>query len=261
MPEISACIISYNEEKKIEDCLKSVDGVADEIVVVDSLSSDRTVDIASRYTDRIFHQAFLGHVAQKNLAVSKARYDWILNLDCDERLSPQLRQSILAVKDRLDRYDAYQMARRTFYVYRWLNHCWYPDKKIRLFNKHKARWSGVRLHEKVLVDSNTVRLLQGDILHYSFDSISDHIQTLDQFTEISAGEILDRGKKVFLLTPFSHALWIFIRMYVLRRGFFDGYAGLAASVLSSVHVFTKYSKVIFYRRLQKPPPGNRQKAE
>ena len=255
MTRISACIISYNEENKIENCLRSLDGVVDEIVVVDSLSTDRTVEIASAFTDRIFHQPFLGHVAQKNLSVSKARYDWILNLDCDERLSSQLRQSILEVKDRLDRYDAYQMARKTFYVYRWLNHCWYPDKKIRLFNKHKARWSGVKLHEKVQVDSGQVQFLSGDILHYSFDSLSAHIQTLDNFTEIGAAEILESGKKVFLLTPFSHGLWIFIRMYILRRGFLDGYAGLAASALSSVHVFVKYSKVLMRRRQQKTDPS------
>ena len=250
MPEISACIISYNEEKKIEDCLKSLAGVADEIVVVDSLSTDRTREIAARYTDNITNQAFLGHVEQKNLAVSKTRYDWVLSLDCDERLSSELQQSILAIKDDLDHTDAYLMARRTFYVYRWLNHCWYPDKKVRLFNKHKARWAGINPHDKVIVDSGKVRMVSGDILHYSFDSISAHIQTLDRFTEISAGEITASGKKVTVLTPFTHALWTFFRMYFLQRGFLDGFAGMVASVLSFMHVFVKYSKVYFYYRSQ-----------
>jgi glycosyltransferase involved in cell wall biosynthesis len=142
MAKISACIISFNEEDKIEDCLKSVQGVADEIIVVDSLSTDRTKEIATKYTDKIFDQEFLGHVEQKNLAVSKASHDWIISLDCDERLTPELRDSVLAVKDSLDRADAYKMARRTFYVYRWLNHCWYPDSKIRLFNRKTAKWGG-----------------------------------------------------------------------------------------------------------------------
>lgn len=248
MPKISACIISYNEEKKIEDCLRSLDGVADEIIVVDSLSGDATRDIARNYTDRIFEQAFLGHVEQKNLAVSKASHDWILSLDCDERLSDELKAGILAIKDALDKTDAYRMARKTFYVYRWLNHCWYPDKKVRLFNKHKAHWGGVNPHDRVVVDSGRISDLRGDILHYSFDSISAHLQTLDKFTEIGAGEIIKRGKKVNLLSPFTHATWTFIRMYILRLGFMDGFAGLVASLLSFVHVFVKYSKVIFYRR-------------
>jgi glycosyltransferase involved in cell wall biosynthesis len=122
MPKISACIISYNEEKKIEDCLRSLQGVADEIVVVDSLSNDATTAIAKKYTDQIYEQKFLGHVEQKNLAVSKANYDWILSLDCDERLSEELKASILAIKDQLDDFDAYRMPRKTFYVYRWLNY-------------------------------------------------------------------------------------------------------------------------------------------
>ena len=244
MPEISACIISYNEEKKIEDCLKSLAGVADEIVVVDSMSTDSTLEIAARYTDNITHQAFLGHVEQKNLAVSKATHDWVLSLDCDERLSSRLQHSIVAAKDNLDRYDAYAMARKTFYVYRWLNHCWYPDRKVRLFHKQKARWEGVNPHDKVIVGSSSVHTLSGDILHYSFDSISDHIQTLDKFTEISAGEITASGRRVTLLTPFSHALWTFIRMYFIQRGFLDGFAGMVASVLSFMHVYVKYSKVL-----------------
>ena len=139
MPKISACIISFNEEKKIEDCLKSLQPVVDEIIVVDSLSTDKTVEIASKYTDKIFHQKFLGYIEQKNLAASKASYDWILSLDCDERLAPPLQQSINAIKDSLDAHSASRMARKTFYVYRWLNYCWYPDKKVRLFNKNTAR--------------------------------------------------------------------------------------------------------------------------
>ena len=257
MPQISACIISYNEEKKIEECLQSLDGVADEIILVDSLSDDKTLEIASRYTDKITRQAFLGHVQQKNLAVSKARYDWILSLDCDERLSPRLKQSILEIKEKLPRYDAYKMARKTYYVYRMLDHCWYPDFKVRLFNKHKARWGGVNPHDKVLVDGGRVQLLRGDILHYSFDSISAHIQTLDTFTEIGAREIIKSGKKVSLTTPLSHGLWMFHRMYFFKLGFLDGFAGLVASVLSFVHVFVKYSKVLFYLRLQKDNPSSR----
>ena len=250
MTAISACIISYNEEKKIEDCLKSLEGIADEILVVDSLSEDSTVEIASKYTDKIFRQEFLGHLNQKNLAVEKAQYDWILSLDCDERLSPELRKSILEIKEDLNRYDAYKMTRRTFYVYRWLNHCWYPDIKVRLFNKNKAHWGGANIHEKVIVETDEIGTLDGDLLHYSFDSISAHIQTIDKFTEISATELIKSGKKVSLLAPFSHAVWTLIRMYIVKFGFLDGFAGLIASSLSFMHAYVKYSKVIVYRRLQ-----------
>lgn len=251
MPKISACIISFNEEKKIEDCLKSLQPVVDEIIVVDSLSTDKTVEIASKYTDNIYNQKFLGHIEQKNLAVSKANHDWVLSLDCDERLAPQLQQSINAIKDSLDVHRAYRMARKTFYVYRWLNYCWYPDKKVRLFNKNTARWGGTNPHDRVMVDGDDIVDLRGDIQHYSFDSISAHIQTLDKFTEIGAEEIIKKGKKVSLLDPLLHAKWTFFRLYILKRGFLDGFAGFVVSMLSFMHVFTKYSKVIFYQRRRK----------
>lgn len=248
MALISACIISYNEERKIEDCLKSLQGIADEIVVVDSLSQDATLKIVEQYTDKIFEQAFLGHVEQKNLAVSKASHNWILALDCDERISPELRDSILRVKDDLEAHDAYNMARKTYYIYRWLNHCWYPDKKVRLFNRDKAHWGGTNPHDRVEVDSDNIQFLEGDIQHYSFDSVSAHLQTIDKFTEIGAAEIIKRGKSVGLLAPFTHGFWTFFKLYILRRGFLDGFAGLLASILSFVHVFVKYSKVICHNK-------------
>ena len=228
MPKISACIISFNEEKKIEACLQSLLPIADEIVLVDSLSSDKTLEIAGKYTDNIFEQKFLGHIEQKNLAVEKASNDWILSLDCDERLSEDLQQSILSIKDQLDNADAYCMSRKTFYIYRWLNHCWYPDIKTRLFN-------------------NIVRL-KGDIQHYSFDSISDHIQTIDKFTEIGADELIRKNKRFNIFSPLTHASWIFIKLYIIKRGFLDGFAGLTVSVLSYMHVYIKYSKAYIKRK-------------
>ena len=253
MAKISACVISYNEEKKIEDCLKSLLPVVDEIIIVDSLSNDDTLNIAEKYSDKIFHQEFLGHIEQKNLAVSKASHDWILSLDCDERLTEELQQSILSIKDDLDtgQLDAYQMARKTFYVYRWLNHCWYPDKKIRLFNKNTARWGGTNPHDRVVTDGTNISLLNGDILHYSFDSISDHLKTIEHFTEIGADEIVKKNKSVSVFSPITHASWTFLKLYVFKRGFLDGFAGLVVSVLSYMHVFIKYSKArIKYKQVK-----------
>jgi len=248
MPNISACIIAFNEEDKIDDCLQSLLPVADEIVVVDSHSTDRTLEIARGYTDKVFEQAFLGHIEQKNLALEKASHDWILSLDCDERLSPELQQSILAVKDKLDSADAYCMSRKTFYVYRWLNHCWYPDIKTRLFNRNNARWGGTNPHDHIVTEGNNIVRLKGDIYHYSFDSISDHLQTIDKFTEIGADELIRNKKSFNRLSPLTHASWQFLKLYILKRGFLDGFAGLTVSVLSYMHVYIKYSKALIKRR-------------
>lgn len=258
MPSMSACIISYNEEKKIKACLESLVPVVDEIIVVDSNSHDKTIEIAKQYTDKVFNHDFLGHVEQKNLAVSKASYDWILALDCDERLSPALQDAILNIKEKLDDFDAYRVARKTFYVYRWLNHVWYPDKKVRLFNKNTARWGGVNPHDKVIVDGDAIHDLKGDLLHLSFDSISDHIQTMDIFTEIGAHEIIKKGKNVTIITPFVHASWTFLQLYIFKLGFLDGVAGLVASFLSYVHVFVKYSKVLLIRRQKRMDQHSRE---
>ena len=247
MAKISACIISYNEENKIEDCLKSLEGIVDEIIVVDSLSTDKTKEIVKKYTDKIYDQKFLGHVEQKNLAVEKAKFDWILSLDCDERLTEELKKSILKIKDNIETADAYRMARKTFYVYRWLNHCWYPDTKTRLFNKASARWAGINPHDHVEVKGTNIKTLNGDLLHYSFNSISEHIQTLDLFTEIGADEIIRRNKKVSIISPWTHGLWTFLKLYFIKRGFMDGYAGLVVAVLSGMHAFVKYNKVLFKR--------------
>ncbi len=252
MEKISACVISFNEEKKIEDCLQSLAPLVDEIVVVDSESQDRTVEIARRFTDRVINQPFLGYVEQKNFAVEQARHDWILSLDCDERISPELHASIVAIKGRLGEQDGYRIARRTFYVYRWINHCWYPDAKVRLFDRRKARWGGINPHDRVEVASDRVAWLDGDILHYSFDSISDHLKTIDRFTEIGARELIARDRKVTIFSPVSHGLWTFIKVYLIKRGFLDGFAGFVVAVLSFMHAFVKYAKARIMLRERDP---------
>ena len=251
MSKISATIISFNEEQKIEDCLKSLLPIVDEIIVIDSHSTDATVEIARRYTGHVYLHPFSGHIEQKNYAISKASHDWILSLDCDERISPELRESILAIKENLDQHDAYCMPRKTFYVYRWLNHVWYPDRKIRLFHRCKAHWGGLNPHDRVEVDGNKIILLTGDIFHYSFDSLSHHLQTVDKFSEISAREIINKNKKITLISPLGHAVFAFIRLYFLKRGFLDGFAGFVVSILSFMHAFLKYSKaIIMYQQQQ-----------
>ncbi len=248
MAKISACIISFNEEKKIEDCLKSLVNIADEIIVVDSNSTDDTVEIAKRYTDKVIQQDFLGYIEQKNFAIQQASHDWILSLDCDERLSPELQQSMLAIKENISQADAYKMPRKTFYVYRWLNHCWYPDIKTRLFNKHTAHWGGTNPHDHIISNGDNIKQLDGDIYHYSFDSISDHLQTIDKFTEIGAQELIKKNKSFNMFSPITHSTWLFIKIYFIKRGFLDGYAGFLVATLSFMHVFIKYNKAIIMRK-------------
>ncbi len=248
MQPITACVISFNEERKIVQCLASLRGVVDEIVLVDSHSTDRTLELAAPYADKIISQEFLGHIEQKNFAVAQASHDWILSLDCDECLTPELADSITKRKPALDEHPAYEFTRKTFYVYRWLEHTWYPEYRTRLFDRRRARWAGTNPHDKVELDEGRPQRLTGDLEHYSFDSISDHIKTLDHFTEIAARELIKRNKPVTILTPFTHACWVFFKLYILRRGFLDGLAGISASVLSFMHVFAKYTKVLTYRR-------------
>jgi len=251
MPKISACIISFNEEKKIEACLKSLQTVADEIIIVDSNSSDRTPEIAKKYTDKIFFHDFQGYGKQKNFATDKASNNWIISLDCDECLSTELQKSIKSMKNNLDDNAVYSMARKTFYIYRWLNHCWYPDRKVRLFNKVKTRWLDNDVHESINTVNMQTTVLNGDILHYSFDNLSDHLKTIDSFTEIGASEIVRKNKPVNIFSPVTHASWTFIKLYIFKLGFLDGFAGFVVSVLSYMHVFIKYSKAIMKYRQQK----------
>ena len=254
MAKISACIISFNEEKKIEDCLKSLQSVADEIIIVDSNSTDKTLEIAKKYTDKIFLHDFQGYGKQKNLATDKAANNWVLSLDCDERLSAGLQSSIKTIKDNLDDNAVYSMARKTFYIYRWLNHCWYPDRKVRLFNKSKTRWLDNDVHESVDTGNLQIITLGDDILHYSFDSISDHLKTIDKFTQIGADDLLKKGRRISVISPVTHASWTFFKLYFLKRGFLDGFAGLTVSVLSYMHVFIKYSRAYIIQKSNRDEP-------
>ncbi len=248
MAKISACIISFNEEKKIEDCLKSLQAVVDEIIIIDSNSTDKTLEIAKKYTDKIFLHDFQGYGKQKNWATSKATNNWVISLDCDERLSPELQSAIISIKSNLDENAVYNMARKTFYVYRWLNYCWYPDRKTRLFNKTKTGWLDNDVHESINTRGLKTKALSGDILHYSFDSISDHLKTIDRFTDIGADDLIQRKKSFNIFSPITHASWTFIKLYFIKRGFMDGFAGLIVAVLSYMHVFIKYSKAIIKRK-------------
>ena len=256
MEKLSVTIITYNEEKNIRDCLNSVKW-ADEIVVVDSFSTDKTIEICKEYTDRFYQNKWPGFVEQKNFALNKASHNWVLSIDADERISDELGEEIKKLLttplsppsqggDKRDVFDGYYIPRKTFYVKSWILHCgWYPDYKIRLFKKDKGRWEGTggtAIHESVKVDGKT-GYLKGDILHYSFLSISSHLKTINSFTSISAMENLKKGKKAGILSILLRPSFNFFKMYILKRGFLDGLPGLIVSILSSYHVFIKYTKM------------------
>lgn len=241
---ISVCIITCNEEIKIRDCLESVRW-ADEIVVVDSHSSDATVDICREYTDRVIVRDWPGHIEQKNFAIDSASHEWILSLDADERVSDTLRDEIekLRADGHLEDADGYRFPRLVNYAGHWVKHCgWYPGYKTRLFRKSNGRWGGQNPHDRVNL-TGTERTLKGDLLHYSFDSVSDHLKTIDSFTTISAQELYKKGKRVGILSQIFRALWCFNRMYFLQLGILDGRAGLTICTLSACHVFVKYAKL------------------
>ena len=241
--KISAVVITFNEEDKIEAALQSVAGIASEIVVVDSLSTDRTVKLARKYTDRVFERKWTSYADQKNFANSQAFHPWILSLDADERLSPELRKELLALKNDEPACSAFSIPRQVFYLGRWIKHSgWYPDRKIRLFRRDQARWEGEYVHEKLAV-AGEVKMLKGVIHHFTYRNISDHLARINQFSDLGAQKLYAAKKKCrwvhLLVLPGSR----FLKSYILKGGFLDGFAGLAISVLNGYAIFVRYAKL------------------
>ncbi len=250
MNKISAVIITYNEEKNIGRCIKSISDIADEIIVLDSFSTDKTEKICRQYNIKFFQHKFDGHIQQKNRAIDLASNKYVLSLDADEALSDTLKQSIQAVKKDLTKYDAYSFNRLTNYCGKWIKHGgWYPDTKIRLWNKEKGKWGGTNPHDKVIMENNSkIKHLKGDLLHYSYYSISQHIQQIDKFTTIGAKEVVAKGKTSSLFKAIYKSVWKFIRDYIIKLGFLDGYHGFVVYYLSAVATFIKYIKVKEYKK-------------
>ena len=242
--QLSVAIITYNEEKNIRRCLESVKDIADEIVVVDSFSTDNTEVICREFNVKFILYKFIGYIQKKNYALQQTKFNYVLSLDADEVLSKDLRENILIVKNNWEN-DAYSFNRLTNFCGKWIKHCgWYPDVKIRLIDKRNGKWGGQNPHDKIILNENhVVKHIKGDLLHYSFNTIEEHIAQINKFSEITANELYKKGRKSnFLLIIFS-PFFKFIKSYIFKLGFLDGFFGFVVCVNSAYANYLKYIKL------------------
>jgi glycosyltransferase involved in cell wall biosynthesis len=242
--KISAVLITYNEQEKIEACLESLGDLCDDIVVLDSFSTDSTVELSRRFTERVIQEKWHGYAKQKQLATDLAEHDWVLSLDGDEKLSARLRQQLLEWKIRPDdNYDSFKLPRLTFFMGRWIRHTtWYPDRQVRLFRRSRARWQGGNIHEGVTAEGQQ-GTFSGHLLHYTYASISEYLVQLENFSSLAAMDYHELGKKVGALRLVFSPPGVFLKNYIARAGFMDGIPGLVVSILASTSTFFKYLKL------------------
>jgi glycosyltransferase involved in cell wall biosynthesis len=242
--KISATIIVRNEEENMAAVCETVSW-ADEIVIVDSDSTDRTVEIARRYTDKVFNRPFRGYKDKHEFADAQTTGDWIFWIDADERVTPGLRDSIAGLRqlDPSTLPDGFRIARSTQYLARWIKHSgWYPDYQMRLYRKAASHWDGVSPHETARVQGR-VETLPGEFLHYTKRNLSEHHRVLDEYTTLASAYHWERRKQARGIDLFALPIAAFIRTYVLKRGFQDGVPGLIIAMFTAYSVFLKYAKV------------------
>ena len=243
MIKLSAVIITLNEEKNIARCIDSLKSVADEILVVDSLSTDATRAICEKKGVRFIEQKFLGYVEQKNFALKLATYDHVISLDADEALDETLQNEIIKLKENYV-FDGYKFNRLTMYNGFWVRHCgWYPDVKVRIVKKEKANWVGNNPHDALEIQG-TVGYVRGDLLHYSYDSISAHILQTNKFSTIEAQSLFNKGKRATIMKMVTRPPFQFFKDYILRKGFLDGHYGFIICFINSLYVLLKYAKMM-----------------
>jgi len=238
---ISVVIITYNEQNNIRRCLESVKDIADEIIVVDSFSTDDTRKICLEYGVRFYEHRFEGYAQQKNWGNALAAYSYILSIDADEELSTELRESIRAVKNDCTA-DGYSFNRMNNYCGRWIRHSgWYPDKKIRLWNKYKGEWKGAGPHERLVMDPEaTVIHLKGDLLHYTATSVHDHFSTLNRYAWMQANNDYMNGVRSDIFKRHLYPFLKFFHLYLLRQGFLDGFYGYVIAKTSAIATRLRY---------------------
>jgi glycosyltransferase involved in cell wall biosynthesis len=242
MEPVSATLITYNEEVNIEEALQSL-AWADEIVVVDSGSTDATLDICRRYNARIFHRSWTGFVDQKNYAVSLAAHDWIIALDADERIGSELASEINDLRRAGFQIAGYRMPRVAYFMGRWIRHGdWYPDYQLRLFDRRRSLWRGGLVHESVRIEG-IPGLLRGEIQHYTYRSLSDYLRRLETYSTLAARDYQAAGRKASLARMLGNPCAAFLKGYLLKRGFLDGAPGLMVAIMGAVSVYFKYAKL------------------
>ncbi len=239
---ISVVVITKNEEGNISECLQSV-AWCNDIVVVDAESEDATVTSAKKFTAKVFVQPWSGFAEAKTFGVAQAKHEWILWLDADERVLPELAGEIQNVVSMNPSHAAFAVARRAYFLGKWIRHSgWYPGRVLRLFNKHSAKFSTAPVHEGLEVDG-TVGTLHHDLLHFTDPNLFHYFEKFNRYTTLAAGDAFQRKKRSRLIDLIVRPPWLFFKMYILRFGFLDGTHGLLLAILSSAYVFTKYAKI------------------
>lgn len=256
--KISVCIITGNEERNIRRCLESVTW-ADEIVVIDSFSTDGTVEIAREFTDRVYQHRWLGYIGQKKLIKGVASNPWVMFVDADEVVSPELRDNVRHAFAKGIPHDiaGFEFPREVRYLNRWIRHGdWYPDIKLRLFRRDRGHCGGREPHDRIFVEGQVVRL-KGSLYHYTYTGINDQLSTLNRFSSITAEGRLTDGARFRLTDLLLRPGFRFFRGYILKRGFMDGLPGFIIAVTVAYGTFIKYAKLwelLNIKRADEPPP-------
>ncbi|MFH2012816.1 MAG: glycosyltransferase family 2 protein [Pseudomonadota bacterium] len=242
--KLTVTIIAYNEEENIRECLQSVEW-ADEIVVVDGESTDRTVEICKEFTENVFINPWPGHKEQKNFAISKASNLWIFSIDADERVPDELKNFILKELEN-PASDGYRFPRQNYFLGKWLKHGgWYPDHVLRLFRKDKGSFGGINPHDKVIIESGKVSTVSIPLIHYTYKSISQYVSKQDSYSSISAQQQHGSNKNltILLLKVIGKPVWKFFETYIIKAGFLDGISGLITAIVASYALFLKQIKI------------------
>jgi len=238
--------VASDEESMIGECLESVRAFADEtVVVLDSRSTDRTGQICEAHSARVVRHEWMGHVRQKDYCVNLAENDWVFCIDADERASPELAQRIQAMKAEGFAADAYEVNRRNFYMGKWMRHGgWYPNRKVRLFNRKKSQWGGVNPHDHVMVNEGAVcERIDLDIVHYTYSDLTQHVRVINSYASIAAREKEERGARFVTIHLVVNPIAKFFKTYFLQAGFLAGTRGFIHAVMGSCLVFLKYAKL------------------
>lgn len=255
MEKVSAVVIVYNEERNLPGCLETLNW-ADEVVVVDSYSQDRTVEVARKYTDAIYQREYQGHIDKKRFAVSKASHEWVFSIDADERATPELVEEVKEVlRKGGDGRVAYTMGRITWHLGRWIRHGeWHPDRVTRLFRKRRIRYEGTEPHDRVVVDGPKGHL-QGKLLHYNYRDFAHQIRTVQAYSDLAARAMLAEKTRVGILNFVFRPAFRFFKCYFLKLGFLDGWPGLIMATTSAFYVHAKYAKLYELQKVRTGQDG------